>query len=131
MKFESKYFEQYGDNAIVENIPEKHLTEMLVELTSLAIFNINPTIPGDETIKRAISLIIELVRTTYRNYPLLYVKRAFINGSLGVLGGTSVFSVRNINIWLASQREFVDAFYLREERDKRFRELAREEEEWR
>jgi len=130
MKFASKYFEQYGDDTIVGCIPEEHLIEMLIELVSLAIFNINPSIPGDEIIKRAINVIIELIRTSYKNYPLFYIKRAFINGSLGMLGGTSVFSVRNVNLWLHSQRENVNEYHLKKEREKKLSEIEKEITEW-
>jgi hypothetical protein len=68
------------------------------------MFVMNSRISPDER-KPAIDNIVAMIRDKFKEYPLHVVAAAFDQGSLGVLGGTTAFTIRNVFIWLNNLKE--------------------------
>jgi hypothetical protein len=105
MKLEYEHFPIYMDVSIW-NIPQEHLMPMLVELSMNAMYYMN-TENDPKNSAKLMAGIKDMILSdhTYRNMKLHVIAEAFHKGSLGELGGTSRFGLRNVNVWLSSQKE--------------------------
>lgn len=105
MKLENENFPVYMDTEVI-HIPTGHLTPMLMELVTNALFYMN-TENNAETTLRMVSGIRDLLLTdhSYKHFKLHLIIETFHKGSLGELGGTTKFGLRNVNIWLFSVKD--------------------------
>lgn len=87
-------------------IPAEHLTPMLLELAANAIFYMNTDMDSVTTSKVVAGIKdIILQDPSYKRMPLHLIIETFHKGSLGELGGTTKFGIRNVNIWLTSVKD--------------------------
>ena len=93
-------------NYAINTIPAEDLTPMLIELAALAMFYMN-TENDVVTTTKLVTAIKDMMLSdfTYKQIPLHLLIETFHKGSLGELGGTSKFGIRNVNIWLSNIRE--------------------------
>jgi hypothetical protein len=91
-------------NYKISDIPRDRLAGILDELSALAMFQMNSLLKGD-VLKPTIETIVTIIKDKFAHYPLHLITHAFDQGSLGELGGTSSFNVRNVYIWLSAVKE--------------------------
>jgi hypothetical protein len=103
MELKSKFYPQFL-NEQVGNIPSTALMEIIEELSSNVKFYMNSDLDGSST-DRVNGAIVGILHTKYKYFTLSVVTEAFHSGSLGELGGTTKFTVRNVAIWLNASRE--------------------------
>jgi hypothetical protein len=105
MKLVNKNFPEYMDVPMM-NIPSEDMDAMLMELAINAMFFMNTENSEDINLK-LVAGIKDLILSDY-NYkfmPLHLVIETFHKGSVGELGGTTRFGLRNVNLWLFSSKE--------------------------
>ncbi|HOG56608.1 MAG TPA: hypothetical protein PK727_04700 [Bacteroidales bacterium] len=72
-----------------------------------------------------------MIKDKFAEYPLHIIATAFDQGSLGALGGTTAFTVRNVFTWLNNLKEKAERLYheawSKEEQNRK----RKEENEWR
>jgi hypothetical protein len=100
MEIESPYFNVYLSTQVRE-IPKSALQELIDEFAVNAKFYMASDLDSDSTAKIT-SAVIDMLTGRFKFLPLNLVAEAFTRGSLGELGGTTRFMVRNIYIWLTS-----------------------------
>lgn len=98
MEIKSQYYQEYI-NTKVGDIPTVALIELIDEFASNAMFYMSSDADGMTTDKIN-SASVELLKNRFRFIPLNLVAEAYTRGSLGELGGTTRFTVRNVYIWL-------------------------------
>jgi hypothetical protein len=104
MELESNYFRLRMQESCV-HIPEPELDEMITELSSNAMFFMDSRQEA-ETSRRMVVAIVDMLRNSkYRFLQISLVCQAFAQGSVGELGGTTKFTVRNVAIWLNAMLE--------------------------
>jgi len=91
-------------NYKVGEIPRERFSDIVDELSALAMFQMNSLVKP-ELLKKTIENIVAIIRDKFAYYPLYLIAVAFDQGSLGELGGTSTFNVRNIYIWLSAVKD--------------------------
>jgi hypothetical protein len=91
----------------VAEIPRERLDAFITDFTGTALFQMNSVIKSD-MMNPTVDSIISILKEKFSNYPLHLIAATFDQGSLGQLGGTSSFTVRNVYIWLASMKETAD-----------------------
>lgn len=116
-------------NYPVEQIPREKLIEIIIEFSSIAMFQMNSTIEGT-LLKQTVVTIADILKDKFKAYPLHIVATAFDQGSLGALGGTAAFKIRNVYIWLSAMKERHDRLsfdgWSRQEHQRKLQE----EKEW-
>lgn len=85
-------------------IPMGSLIELIDEFAINAKFYMSSDIDSDATAKIN-AAIIDMLKGRFKYLPLYLVAEAYMRGSLGELGGTTRFTVRNIYIWLTAIEE--------------------------
>ena len=105
MELKNENFSVYM-NTPIGAIPGEDLTPMLLEISINAMFYMG-TEGDNETTKKIVSAIKDLIMkdTLYMQFPLHLVIETFHKGSLGELGGTTKFGIRNVNVWLFSVKD--------------------------
>jgi len=103
MEIKNENYPVYAAYKIGE-IPSDIFREVVIEFAGNAMFVMNSRISPDER-KPAIDNIVAMIRDKFKEYPLHVVAAAFDQGSLGVLGGTTAFTIRNVFIWLNNLKE--------------------------
>lgn len=104
MEYKSVYFSSNLNN-YCKDIPKEHLKEIVTELSANAIFIMNTDIDAAAT-GRSIDTILDMLKNGRFSYmPLYLVCEGYHNGALGELGGTTKFTVRNVNTWLSVMNE--------------------------
>ena len=101
MKLESKYFPVYM-NTPCNEIPQFNLKIMVLELITNAIWLMNTDLESTLIAKSAETLTRILKEEKYKWLPLHLVIEGFSRGSMGELGGTTKFSLRNVFTWLTA-----------------------------
>ncbi|MBW1612418.1 MAG: hypothetical protein JRJ57_00255 [Deltaproteobacteria bacterium] len=100
-------------NYTVGEVPREKLREIIDELSATAMVNMG----GNETtipLQRIIESITMLVAKQYYELPISKVASAFWRGSLGELGGTTRFTLRNVNLWLKESHQQWGEEHIRE-----------------
>jgi hypothetical protein len=87
------------------DIPFIDLQEVIDELSQNAKFFMSSDIDATTTEKINAAIVDLLKNQKYKFLPLYLVGEAFTTGSLGELGGTTRFTVRNVCIWLNAMHE--------------------------
>jgi hypothetical protein len=103
MELKSSFYPAYL-NEQVGNMPKDALMEIIEEISSNAKFYMNSDLDGSST-DRVNGAIVAILQSKYKYFSLSVVTEAFHSGSLGELGGTTKFTVRNVAIWLNASRE--------------------------
>lgn len=103
MELKSSFYPVYLSEPI-SNIPTLALTEIIEELSSNVKFYMNSDLDSTLT-DRLNNAIVSILQNRYKYFTLSIVAEAFQSGSLGELGGTTKFTVRNVAIWLNASRE--------------------------
>lgn len=91
-------------NYKVAEIPRERFSDIIDELSALAMFQMNSLVKP-ELLKKTVENIVNIIRDKFAYYPLHLIAVAFDQGSLGELGGTSTFNIRNIYIWLSAVKD--------------------------
>jgi soluble cytochrome b562 len=116
-------------NTPAGEIPREELAEILIELMSNAMFYMNSSLEETQ-VKTTREAIIYFLKHDFAYMPLSTISEAFMNGSLGKLGGTTKFTVRNVHVWLEAMKEQ----FQRQQSQKRSQhdqqEKMREEKDW-
>lgn len=110
----------------VENIPRDDLKNIVRELTGNALVNMGHDESGT-VLANMVDGIVALLKNKYKMMPLSKVIAAFDQGSLGELGGTTRFTMRNVNIWVKAIYEQWGAEYLRAESRRNRLEYSKDE----
>lgn len=92
-------------NSPLGEIPADHLREMMIELMGNAIYVMSTSDIDDLSRMYETMKDMMLSDHTFRLFPLALVVEIFHKGSLGELGGTSKFGIRNVHIWMNAARE--------------------------
>lgn len=103
MEISSQYYPEYLNTKVGE-IPSTALTELIDEFASNAKFYMSSDCDSATTFKIN-SAAVDLLKNRFRFIPLSLVAEAYTRGSLGELGGTTRFTVRNVYTWLNSIEE--------------------------
>jgi hypothetical protein len=103
MELKSNFYPVYLNEQIM-NIPTAALTEIIEELSSNVKFYMNSDLDSSST-DRVNNAIVSILQSKYKYFTLSVVAEAFHSGSLGELGGTTKFTVRNVAIWLNASKE--------------------------
>lgn len=103
MEIKSEYYPQYLSER-VKDIPSEHMRELVDEFAINAKFYMSSDVDNDATDKIN-TAVVELLKNKFSFLPLSLIAEAYTRGSLGELGGTTRFTVRNIYIWLAAVNE--------------------------
>jgi hypothetical protein len=99
MDLKSKYFNgSFGKQC--QEIPKDAMMEMIGELSSNAIFVMSTDMDAAVTVRTAEMIVYQLKQTKLNVLPFHLVVEGFTRGSMGELGGTSKFNVRNVSIWM-------------------------------
>jgi hypothetical protein len=99
MEFKSSHF-NLCMNEQCKDILTDSMKEMIIELSSNAIFVMNTDMEAGITVRTA-ELIVEILKNSkFRFMPFHLVIEGFHKGSMGELGGTTRFTVRNVNTWM-------------------------------
>jgi len=78
-----------------------NLSEILDELSQVARFYMSSDVDAGTMVKINSAILQLLKFGKYRFLPVHMVGEAFTRGSMGELGGTTRFTVRNVCIWLS------------------------------
>jgi hypothetical protein len=100
MEIKSQYYSEYINTKAGE-IPSGALIEIIDEFASNAKFYMSSDADSITTAKIN-SASIDLLKNRFRFLPLSLIAEAYTRGSLGELGGTTRFTVRNVYTWLGS-----------------------------
>jgi hypothetical protein len=109
MEIRSQYYPEYI-NVKVGEIPVTPLIELIDEFASNAKFYMSSD-ADSMTTEKINTASIELLKNRFRFLSLNLVAEAYTRGSLGELGGTTRFTVRNVYIWLNSIDEKSQRLY--------------------
>jgi hypothetical protein len=104
MEFKSSFFSAHMSDRC-KDIPTENMKEMIIELSSNAIFIMNTEIEAGVTVRTADVIVAMLKNAKYGWMPLYLVIEGFTKGSLGELGGTTRFTVRNVAVWMNAMYE--------------------------
>ena len=91
-------------NHPVGEIPRDELSGILEELMVTAMFYMNNTLEETST-KTTREAILYVLKNEFGYMPLHMIAEGFMKGSLGRLGGTTKFTVRNVHIWIEAMKE--------------------------
>lgn len=103
MEIKSTYYSLYIAHSMRE-IPKEHLCELIEEFAINARFYMSSDADND-TMLKINAAVVDLLKNKFRNLTLDLVSEAYTRGSLGELGGTTRFTVRNVYIWLSAIEE--------------------------
>ena len=103
MDIKSEYYPEYI-GSIVALIPKEALHELIDEFAINSKFYMSSEVDSEATAKIN-SAVVALLLGKFRYMPLSLIAEAYTKGSLGELGGTTRFTVRNVYIWLAAMDE--------------------------
>jgi hypothetical protein len=103
MEISSQYYPEYINTKVGE-IPTTALTELIDEFASNAKFYMSSD-ADSMTTDKINSASVDLLKNRFRFIPLNLVAEAYTKGSLGELGGTTRFTVRNVYTWLNAIEE--------------------------
>ena len=109
MEIKSEYYPTYISE-IMTHIPREHLRELIDEFAIQARFFMSSDIDTD-TMNKINAAIIVLLKDKFKNLSLSLVGEAYTRGSLGELGGTTRFTVRNVYTWLSAVEEKSQKMY--------------------
>jgi hypothetical protein len=104
MNFKSNYFPIYMQDCC-KDILHESLKEMILELSANAIFVMNTEMQGEITARLADTIVDLLKHSNFRFMPFHLVCEGFQKGAMGELGGTTRFTVRNVNTWMKAMYE--------------------------
>lgn len=104
MELKSRYFNLHM-NDLCRDIPSDSMKEMIIELSSNAIFVMNTDMEPSITVRTAELIVDTLKNFKCRLMPFHLVMEGFHKGSMGELGGTTRFTVRNVNVWMNAMHE--------------------------
>jgi hypothetical protein len=109
MEIKSPYYSQYiGDR--MTDIPREYLREIIDEFAINARFFMSSETDSD-TMNKINAAVVDLLKDKFKNLTLNLVTEAYSRGSLGELGGTTRFTVRNVYIWLSNVDEKSQRLY--------------------
>jgi hypothetical protein len=104
MEFKSRYFTIHMQDYCKDILAEP-IEEMIIELSANAIFVMNTDMDPSITGRTAKTLVDLLKHSTFRYMPFHLVCEGFQKGSMGELGGTTRFTVRNVNTWMKAMND--------------------------
>jgi hypothetical protein len=88
-----------------KDILHEALKEMILELSANAIFVMDTEMKGEITSRTADTIVDLLKHSYFRFMPFHLVCEGFQKGAMGELGGTTRFTVRNVNTWMRAMNE--------------------------
>lgn len=104
MELKSKYFNIHM-NDLCKDIFTASMVDMIGELSANAMFVMNTDLESSVTARTTGTIVDILKNQKYRFMPFYLVCEGFTRGSLGELGGTTRFTVRNVCTWMAAMYE--------------------------
>lgn len=104
MKIESIHFASNLNNQC-GNIPITALRELVDEFGILARFYMSAPDINNSMLANISDVITEMLQGRFKFVTLKSVAEAYSRGSLGELGGTTRFTIRNIFIWISAIEE--------------------------
>ena len=104
MEFKSRFFPIHMQN-LCKDILHESLKEMVIELSSNAIFVMNTEMQAEITIRTSDTIVDLLKHSNLRFMPFHLVCEGFQKGAMGELGGTTRFTVRNVNTWMRAMND--------------------------
>jgi hypothetical protein len=104
MEFKSRHFTIHMQDLCKDILPEA-MEEMIIELSANAIFVMNTELDGQITGRMAKTIVDLLKHSNYRFMPLHLVCEGFQKGAMGELGGTTRYTIRNVNTWMKAMFE--------------------------
>jgi hypothetical protein len=104
MEFKSTYFSAHMNDRC-RDILTTSMREMIMELTLNAIFVMNTDLEASITAKTTETVVDILKNQKYSPMPFHLVVEGFAKGSMGELGGTTRFTVRNVCTWMNAMYE--------------------------
>jgi len=104
MELKSSYFPAHLNDAC-KDILKSSMKEMIIELSSNAIFVMNTDMEASITVRTAEIIVDTLQNSKFRYMPFHLVMEGFHKGSMGELGGTTRFTVRNVAVWMNAMYE--------------------------
>ena len=116
MEIKSIFYKQYI-NTQAYQIPVAAIEELIDEFAINAKFYMASDIDADTTAKIN-NAVVELLKNRFRYVPLKLIGEAYTRGSLGELGGTTRFTIRNVYIWLSQIEEKNQRLFLEEQSKK-------------
>lgn len=116
-------------NYPVEQIPREKLEEIISELSANAMFQMGSFL-DDRILKQTVETIVAMLKDKFKNYELHIIATAFDQGSLGALGGTTAFKIRNVYSWLSSMKETRDKLAFDQWSKQEHLRKIKEENEW-
>jgi hypothetical protein len=127
MEFKSRYFPIHM-NDLCKDILAEAMQAMIIELSANAIFVMNTEMNTEITLRTADTLVDLLKHSIYRFMPFHLVCEGFQRGAMGELGGTTRFTVRNVNVWMKGMYEkhsvLTTVQHSKEDQRKKAEELA-------
>lgn len=90
---------------LCKDILSEAMKEMVIELSSNAIFVMNTEMETSITARTAETIVDLLKHSLFRFMPFHLVCEGFQKGAMGELGGTTRFTVRNVNTWMRAMYE--------------------------
>jgi hypothetical protein len=92
-------------NELCKDIITQPMIEMIGELSAHAMFVMNTDLEASVT-ARTTGTIVDILKTQkYKFMPFYLVCEGFTRGSMGELGGTTRFTVRNVCTWMNAMYE--------------------------
>lgn len=104
MELKSTFFSAHMNDRC-RDILKSSMKEMILELSVNAIFVMNTDMEGTITVKTTEVIVDVLQSQKYSIMPFHLVMEGFTKGSMGELGGTTRFTVRNVCTWMNAMYE--------------------------
>lgn len=104
MEFKSNYFNEHLNDACKDILTDS-MREMIIELLANAIFVMSTDMAASVTVRTTELIVDTLKNSKFRYMPFRLVMEGFTRGSMGELGGTTKFTVRNAYIWMNTMYE--------------------------
>jgi hypothetical protein len=108
MEIKNEHYLEHINTRCKDIFPER-LQDIIRELSENAKFYMSSEIDATVTVKINAAIVDMLKNHKYRYLPLHLVGEAFTRGSMGELGGTTRFTVRNVCIWLGQMQEKMES----------------------
>lgn len=104
MELKNPLFKEYMNDRC-KDILEESLKKMVSELMVNAIFVMNAELEAGLAARTIETVVYILKNNKYNSMPIYLVMEGFSKGSMGELGGTTKFTVRNVCVWLNAMYE--------------------------
>jgi hypothetical protein len=104
MELRSSFFTAHMNDPCKDILPGS-MKEMVAELSTNAIFVMNTDIEASVTARVIETIVDQLINSKFKYMPFYLVCEGFSRGSIGELGGTTRFTVRNVYTWMNAMHD--------------------------